>query len=149
MANGEQIDLKNFQNQNHAIDVCPSTNFVKDLPFFTGDVRVEPASISKKYKLSKNYEWSTTFTVNVDRETCVEADEGLAQKHCHLVYLENVFMLHFVQANNLRLTFFGDSEKHSDFFVPSNTWVHIQLSFSQKTGYELYLLDQDGKPVSK
>jgi hypothetical protein len=65
------------------------------------------------------------MTVQIDRDTCKTDDFALAESQCHLVKLEGVFMLHFVAENQLRLTFFGQKVKPSDFFVPYNTWIHI------------------------
>jgi len=144
---GHQNHLK-FGKEGHAVDVCPHSQSTKELVYFTGSTELKDLDIGKKSPRS-GYEWSMHMTVNVDRETCWAESVKEAKSKCHLVLLDGVFMLHHSSPNHVALTIFNDEADKSDFFIPYNSWITIQLTFSHTRGYQLFLLDSDGLPVNK
>lgn len=49
----------------------------------------------------------------------------------------------------LSLHIFGEKDENRPIGLPLNSWVTIQIAFSQKKGFQMFLLDPDGQPLVK
>lgn len=101
--------------QSLPVDVCPQTYITRDLLCFErqeglhahNSMRIVDHSFDTQLA-NRNYGYTMSITFFVDRNTCNIGRAGLAESHCHIVLLENVFMLYFSRPNAARFHFFAE-----------------------------------------
>jgi hypothetical protein len=133
----------------HSIDVCPIHYLSKTYPTFDSTVFVEH-DWNESFK-ERDWTYTMSLTLFIDRETCFVNSESRAANDCHLVHLKEVFMLYLSDANQARFHFYAEKNyfesQTPQFFVPYNQWITIQMTMSQFGGYKVVMLDNNGEEL--
>lgn len=88
------------------LDICPMYFVQKAFPKFDSG-----QSISHEWKDNlKERDWAYTMslTLFVDRDTCFVRSPSRAAIDCHLIRLNEVFMLYFSEPNQARFHFYAE-----------------------------------------
>lgn len=126
-------------------DMCPKTFETADLIRFDMNQKILPADLDSAKLKETNYAYSMSVTLLLDENSCFTQSVTEAAEDCNLVLVDGIFMLYLYKPNVGR--FFFDAQKRyyqsqsSQFFVPYNQWITIQMQMTQSEGYQIVIID--------